>query len=110
MNVVSIKVEKGVLDDLKLLKSITKSKSYGEIIDKLVHEELLKTHAFTISGYLPVGSVVRNRKDVLVITHIVDRKVIFNDHSYVLNQGEYCWKLELLADNVDKYDGGRVSE
>jgi hypothetical protein len=110
MSVVSIKVSDSILEDLKLLKKIKKSHSYGVLINELVHKELLKTHAFSADGYLPIGSVVKYRKNVLVITHIVDMKVIFNDHSYVLNEGGYCWELELLTNCVEDYDEGPVSE
>lgn len=100
-----MRVDDDTLYMLKLLKSVTGSKSYQQDIAELVHEKLKETHAYTQDGYLSEGTVVEdNQGNPLVIKAIVDDKVIFTDYTYVFNGGGACWKLKKLVDDVRLHD------
>lgn len=110
MSAPMIRVNDELLDSLRLLKTVTDSSSYQQVVQELVHKELVKTHVYTTEGYLPVGAVVRMNGKDLVITDISCGKVTFNDNSYVINGSGCSYDLELVAMSLEVYQGGIVHE
>ena len=105
-DVTTVKISKGLLKDLKLLKTITNTTTYDESLKKIVHEKLCKTLAFTKEGYYPIGTVFKNKEGkVLVIEAIDSGKVKFTDSTYALNGSSAVWQLNYEADSVANYEG-----
>ena len=105
-DVTTVKISKGLLKDLKLLKTITNTVTYDDGLKELVHEKLCKTLAFTQEGYYPAGTVLKDREGkVLVIEAIDSGKVKFTDSTYALNGSRAIWQLKYEADSVANYEG-----
>jgi len=105
-DVTTVKISKGLLKDLKLLKTITNTVTYDDGLKEIVHEKLCKTLAFTKDGYYPIGTVLKDREGkVLVIEAIVYGKVLFTDATYALNGSGAVWHLSYEADSVANYEG-----
>lgn len=101
-----IRVDKSLTASLKLLKEITGSSTYQDVLVELVDKELLKHRVLTSSGYLKVGAVVSTRMGVpLVITGITEDLVTFHDKTYMFNGSKACYELKLVAESMDDYDG-----
>lgn len=99
----TIRVKKSDIDILKMLKSMTKVKTLSEVVRNMAHKELSKVYAFTVDGYLPVGTKVIDTEDeVRVIEKVETRtalgpEVVFTDGSSAMNCGGYVWKLRKVA-------------
>lgn len=104
----TIRISSDLLNNLKLLKSTTQAKTYEEVINTLVKQELKKHFVRTKLGRIQAGAVVSARGTLLVITDITPERVFFDDGSYAFNGGKYTYDLELVATSVDEYDGGRA--
>ena len=106
-----IRVSRGLNSDLKQLKdTMVKPGSSSDVLHLLIQKELMKTHAQTNHGFLPVGSVVNGPEGKpLVIGNVSRNEVVFTDGSYVLNGSAACSNLEFLAESIDKFDGGLLS-
>lgn len=101
MNSKMIRVTQELVDKLKTLKQITGNSSYSEVLEDLVHRELLKHSAYTNDGYLSAGTVVQDTTgNTLVIERIAEGKVVFNDSSFLFNGSVGCMALRKLADDV----------
>lgn len=103
----NIRVSESTLLCLKKLKEFNKSKSHDELIFNLLEKQLKDNYAHTQDGYLPVGAVVLDGDTVLVIKSIINGRVIFDDFSYANNGSRVIYRLRLLANSVEEYDGGR---
>lgn len=104
-----IRVKGDVIESLKVLKKVFEENSYSGIIDKLIYEKLLTVAACTQDGFLLPGAVVQDLEgNVLVITDVVNGKVLFNDQSYLFNGSTACRELVKLSDNMESYTGGRT--
>jgi len=87
-----------------MLKTEKSCNVYEDVISELVNRELKSSNVLTGSGFIPIGSVVRNGSGtVLVIDCIKDSKVIFSDNSQVLNGDFACMRLVQLSENVESY-------
>lgn len=104
----TIRISSDLLNNLKLLKSTTQAKTYEEVINALVKQELKKSFVRTKLGRIQAGAVVSARGTLLVITDITPERVFFDDGSYAFNGGKYTYDLELVATSVEEYDGGRA--
>ena len=110
-----MRVTAELLEDLKVLKEAysTKGKSLsnGELAQLLVSDELKNVRVKTQEGYLREGSVVMGPANKpVVIRHIEKDKVVFSDHTCLVNGSKTCYALTLLANSVDEYDGGFFNE
>jgi hypothetical protein len=104
----TIRVSSELLDNIKLLKDTTQVKAYEEVLQHLVKQELKKYYVRTKLGRVQAGAVVNARGVVLVITKVTPERVFFDDGSYALNGGKYTYDLELVAESVEEYAGGRT--
>lgn len=107
----TIRISSELLDNIKLTKSVLGGSTYEDVLAKLVKNELMKTFAYTDSGYLPVGAVVTlSNKKPLVITQVDKDRVLFSNQSSLINGSAFCRKLVLLARSVDTYEDSFTSE
>ena len=104
----TIRISDIFLDDLKLLKSVTQVGTYEKLLAKLVKQESKRFFVHTKEGRISAGAVVRARGVLLVITRVTPERVFFDDGSYAFNGGKYVYDLELVAESVEEYDGGRA--
>jgi hypothetical protein len=110
-----MRVSSELTEDIKLLKLIKspsgKLGTHNNIVHALVKAELRKTHAHTKDGYISEGSVVRGPSGKPVVIRAVNKDTVtFNDSTYVINGGTVCYSMELLADNVEEFNGGLIDE
>lgn len=104
----TIRISSELLENLKLLKTTTQTKTYEEALRHLVKQELKKYFVRTKGGCVQAGAVVNARGVLLVITKVTPERVFFDDGSYAFNGGKYTYDLELVATSVEEYDGGRT--
>ena len=109
-----MRVTPELLADIKLLKSIKaikgKAGSGSNLVHSLVKAELRKTHALTKSGYVTVGAVMKGPEGKpVVIKYVGVDMVVFSDNTHVINGGVACAAMELLADNVETFEGGLIN-
>ena len=105
-----MRVSEGLINSLKLLKNSTgSSRSYNDIMEDLVHKEIMQSMAHTSQGYMGPGTVVKDAEgNVLSIRCVTSSKVVFDDYSSIFNGGNSCMALEKLSDSVIGYDDERV--
>jgi len=105
-----MRVNKKLLDDLKILKEVKRGGSCLSLVDDLVKKELMKTHALTNCGYLKAGNVVSTASGaVLVINSVYGDRVTFGDGTFVINGGIFCLNLLFVCNSIDLYEGGAVN-
>ena len=97
-----MRVTSDVTDKLKLLKKVSGFKgSYQDMVDKLVMEELAKTHFYTVDGHVTVDAVVLNTAGKYLVVEAVDKdRITFRDGSSLMNGGSTSYALRLFADSV----------
>lgn len=105
----TIRVSDGLLDDIRLLKSLKEMGTYEELLHSMVKAELRQSCAYTADGYLPVGTVVEYEGSTLVIKAIVGNKVMFEEGSWAFNGSKAVYDLKFLADSVEVYSGGIIN-
>lgn len=108
MKSTTIRVSESLLRDLKFLKEIRKKGTYEDVLASLIQTELRKDHAITREGYLPIGAVVKDEGNLLVIKDIQGNKVIFDDNSCAINGGQTVYELVLVSLTVENCKEGRV--
>jgi len=107
----TIRVDEGLLVEIRLLKEVKMSKTYCEVLHEVVKRELMETMANCGSYYGKVGTVVSGTDgEPLVITAVDKYKVTFSNGYFVMNGGKECRSLEWLADSVDEFDGGFIKQ
>ena len=91
-----------------MLKAASGESTYQDVISKLVHNELFKTHAFTKDGYAPIGAVLFNDKDYFVIKDIQGDRVLLDNGAYGINGAGGIWSLTIAAMSVEAFDKGLI--
>lgn len=112
MSETMMRINVDVVSKIKLLKGYLGTKdSHQEIVDKVVTAELLKTHADTDDGYLPIGTVVMGPMDKpIIIRDISCGNVVFECGTSLINSSSACRRLKYLSCNVESYEGGAFHE